>query len=118
MRYTGGAGPNRITVVTAPGDRFLVSDTAPITAGPGCTPATVGGGLFGVSCLAPRTANGQFRGFVINAGGGDDVVNNSSTAPMSANGGPGNDTLNGGFLRDNLRDGDGRDILRGNAGGR
>ncbi|WP_257459197.1 calcium-binding protein [Archangium lipolyticum] len=117
LRYTGGAGANRITVVTIPGDRFLVSDTSPITAGPGCTPTTVGGGLFAVSCLAPRTPNGQvFKPFRVDAGGGDDVVNNSSAAPMRATGGPGNDTLNGGFLGDNLSDGNGRDTLRGHGG--
>jgi Ca2+-binding RTX toxin-like protein len=117
LRYTGGAGANRITVVTVPGDRFRVSDTSPITAGAGCTPAPSVGALFVVTCLAPRNPDGQsFKPFRVDAGGGDDVVNNSSAAPMRATGGPGNDTLNGGFLGDNLSDGNGRDTLRGNGG--
>jgi len=117
LRYTGGAGANRITVVTLPGDRFQVSDTSPITAGSGCTPAPSVGALFVVRCLAPRNPDGQsFKPFRVDVGGGDDVVNNSSAAPMRATGGPGNDTLNGGFLNDNLGDGEGHDILRGNGG--
>lgn len=117
LRYTGGAGANRITVVTVPGDRFMVSDTSPITAGSGCTPAPPVGALFVVTCLAPREPGGQsFKPFRVDAGGGNDVVNNSSAAPMRATGGPGNDTLNGGFLGDNLSDGDGQDTLRGNGG--
>jgi Ca2+-binding RTX toxin-like protein len=116
MVVNGGDGPNRLTIVTAPGDRFLVSDTAPITAGPGCQPATAGGGLFAVSCVAPRHPNGQFLPFRVKAGGGDDVVNNSSTAGMRAQGDLGNDVLNGGILGDLLSDATGTDSLRGNGG--
>jgi hypothetical protein len=61
MVYTGLDGPNRVTVVNVPSDRFLISDTAPITSGAGCIPATVPAGLFGVSCTAPITPTGVSR---------------------------------------------------------
>jgi len=118
MRYDGGDGPNRVTVVIVPGDRFLISDTAPITAGAGCTPTTVPvAGLHAVNCLAPRVPGGQFfRVFRVDAGGGDDIVNNSSPVAMNATGALGNDTLNGGILSDILTGGGGRDVLHGNGG--
>jgi hypothetical protein len=115
MVYTGGDAPNRVTVVMT-GTAFLVSDTAPITIGTGCSPIPMGGGLFGAMCLAPKLNNGQLKRFTVHANGGDDVVTNSSAAGMNASGGNGNDVVNGGALSDGLTDIRGGDVLRGNGG--
>jgi Ca2+-binding RTX toxin-like protein len=112
----GADASERITVVNAPGgDRFVVSDTAPITAGAGCTPTPIAGaGLHAVSCLAPRLPSGEFRRFDVDAAGGDDIVNNSTVVGMIARGGPGNDLLNGGPRNDTISGDSGRDVLHGN----
>lgn len=118
MRYVGADASERITVVNAPGgDRFVVSDTTPITAGAGCTPTPIAGpGLHAVSCLAPRLPGGEFRRFDVDAAGGDDIVNNSTVVGMIARGGPANDLLNGGPRNDTISGDSGRDVLHGNGG--
>jgi Ca2+-binding RTX toxin-like protein len=115
MRFTGLAGPNVVTVVMT-GTQFLVSDIAPITVGPGCTPIPMGGGHFGAACLAPTFTNGQLRRFRVDTGSGNDVITNSSKASMTASGGDGDDVLNGGLPGDILIDSRGNDVLRGNGG--
>jgi Ca2+-binding RTX toxin-like protein len=115
MRYTGLAGANAITVKTS-GARFIVTDTAPITAGAGCATFAPGGKLFGVFCSAPKTSTGLYRKFFVQAGGSNDVVTNLSAAPMQADGGVGNDVLNGGAASDTLLDAFGSDALHGNGG--
>ncbi len=53
LRVTGLDGPNRLTISQVPGQNaFLVTDTAPITALPGCGVVSVPNGLFGVQCRA------------------------------------------------------------------
>jgi Ca2+-binding RTX toxin-like protein len=115
MRYTGLAGANDITVKTS-GVRFVVTDTAPITAGAGCATFAPGGKLFGVFCTAPKTSTGLYRKFFVNTGGGNDVVTNLSAAAMQADGSTGNDVLNGGEPGDILIDNFGSDVLHGNGG--
>ncbi len=118
LRITGLDGPNRLTITQVPGQNvFLVTDTAPIKALPGCGVVAVPNGLFGVQCRALVGSGGTpFRTFFVNAGGGADVVTNNAPAPMRADGGAGDDTLIGGAFGDILRDSNGSDVLRGNGG--
>lgn len=118
MRIAGLDGPNKLTISKLP-DRsvYLVTDTAPITAGPGCAVVSVPNGLFGVHCRAlTAVGSSPFRTFFVTTGSGGDVVTNHAPAPMFADGGPGNDVLNGGAFGDNLRDSSGSDTLFGNGG--
>ncbi|HEU5267703.1 MAG TPA: hypothetical protein VFU35_13430 [Jatrophihabitans sp.] len=115
MHYSGFDAPNAITVRSS-GARFIVTDTAPITAGAGCATFAPGGRLFGVTCTALTASNGALRPFFVFAGKGDDVVTNLAAAAMTADGGQGNDVLNGGALGDKLLDAFGGDTLRGNGG--
>ncbi len=117
LRVTGLGGPNKITVRAVTGQNlFQVTDTAPITAGVGCAPVAVQVGLFGVQCRAVPVGGTQFRSFSVTGGGGNDTITNFAPAAMRADGGPGNDILNGGSLGDILRDSSGSDTLRGNGG--
>jgi Ca2+-binding RTX toxin-like protein len=115
MHYTGLSGANVVTVKTS-GVRFVVTDTAPITAGAGCATFAPGGQLFGVFCTAAKTSTGSYKRFFVSTGAGNDVVTNLSAAPMQADGGVGNDVLNGGDPGDTLLDAFGSDVLRGNGG--
>ena len=117
LRITGLAGPNKLAISQVPGQNiFLVTDVAPISAGPGCAVVAVPDGQFGVQCRALLGSGTNFKTFFVNAGGGDDIVTNNAPAPMRADGGAGNDVLNGGALGDILRDSSGNDTLRGNGG--
>jgi len=118
LRVTGLGGPNKITVRAVSGQNlFLVTDTAPIRADIGCAAAPVQAGLFGVQCRAlPGSGGTQFRSFSVNGGGSADTITNFAPAAMRADGGAGNDILNGGGLGDILRDSSGSDTLRGNGG--
>lgn len=115
MRFTGLNGANQVTVGIT-GNRFLIKDIAPITAGPGCVVAGVEVGKFGVFCQIPLNANGTRRPFRVNLGGGDDTVTNTADVRMIAIGGSGNDTLLGGPAPDSLTDSFGGDVLRGGGG--
>jgi Ca2+-binding RTX toxin-like protein len=117
LRVTGLDGPNKLVVSQVPGQNvFLVTDTAPINALPGCAVVSVPDGLFGVECRAIVTTSGALKSYSVNAGAGDDVVVNKAPAAMKADGGPGADVLNGGEHGDILRDSSGNDTLRGNGG--
>jgi Ca2+-binding RTX toxin-like protein len=117
LRVTGLAGPNKLTISQVPGQNiFLVTDVAPISAGPGCAVVAVPDGRFGVQCRALLAGGTNFTTFFVNAGGGDDVVTNNALAPMRADGGTGNDVLDGGVLGDILGDSSGDDTLLGNGG--
>lgn len=87
LKYTGLDGPNKVTV-TLSNSRFVISNIAPISAGPGCVTTKVGAGLFGVECQAPKTTSGAFRSFQVTQGGGNDVVTNDTAIGVRANGAP------------------------------
>jgi Ca2+-binding RTX toxin-like protein len=114
LTYTGLAGPNHVTV-NVTGGRFVITDTAPISAGNGCLP--VAKGVLRVTCQVPRNANGTVKPFRVNSGAGNDVVVNKTSFGMLADGSSGNDVLEGGSGTDLLSDSFGRDTLRGNGGG-
>lgn len=115
MKFTGLDQANDVRVEIA-GTRYLITDNAPITAGAGCATTTVAGGRFGVFCQIPLNANGTRKPFSVKLGAGADRVTSTAAAGMKADGGPGNDTLLGGPLSDDLRDAFGGDTLRGGAG--
>ena len=58
----------------------------------------------------------MYRKFFVQAGAGNDVVTNLSAASMQADGGAGNDVLNGGDPSETLLDAFGSDVLHGNGG--
>ncbi len=117
LRITGLAGPNKLTISQVSGQNvFLVTDTAPIKALPGCAVVTAPNGLFGVQCRALTTTSGAFKVVIVNSGGGNDVVTNNAPAVLKADGGAGDDVLNGGALGDLLSDSSGNDTLNGNGG--
>jgi VCBS repeat-containing protein len=60
--------------------------------------------------------NGTASGAGVFLGGGDDVFNNQSNSTIRADGGNGNDTLNGSPVADSLAGGAGNDILTGGEG--
>jgi Ca2+-binding RTX toxin-like protein len=111
--YTGLSGANDIGVNVV-GGRFVITDSAPITAGTGCLPTAKG--VFEVTCQVPLNANGTPKTFRVSGGDGDDVVRNNTTLIMRADGGQGNDFLVGGSATDILSDSFGRDTLRGGGG--
>jgi Ca2+-binding RTX toxin-like protein len=111
--YTGLGAANNV-MVNLVGGRFVITDSAPITAGTGCLPTSKG--VFEVSCQVPVNANGTPKSFRVVGGGGDDVIRNTTAIGMRADGGTGNDVLEGGSGSDNLDDSFGRDTLRGNDG--
>src|SRR6478609_10771118 len=78
LRITGLDGPNTLMISRVLGQNaFLVTDTAPIKALPGCGVVTVPNGLFGVQCRALTSTSGAFKTVIVNAGGGNDVVTNN-----------------------------------------
>ena len=111
--YTGLAGANDIRVNLV-SNRFVITDSGPISAGAGCLPTAKG--AFEVSCQVPLNPNGTIRLFSVDGGAGDDRISNLTSAGMRASGGAGNDVLEGGSASDALRDSFGRDTLRGNGG--
>lgn len=111
--YTGLGAPNNITVNLV-GGRFVITDSGPISAGTGCLPTAKG--VFEVHCQVPLNTNGTPKSFRVVSGGGDDVIRNTSSISMRADGSTGNDVLEGGSGPDNLSDAFGRDTLRGNDG--
>lgn len=117
IRYVGqGAAANTVTVSGFGPDRFLLTDTLPIQAGPGCAAQSVPAGLFGVVCRAPVNAEGEFLRFFVDLAAGNDSVTNLAPAPMSAKGGAGDDVLTGGSLDDDFTDTAGANTIRGRSG--
>lgn len=54
IRYFGaGAAANNLTISGFGPARFLLTDTLPLQAGPGCVAQAVPAGLFGVACGRP-----------------------------------------------------------------
>jgi hypothetical protein len=102
---------NRLSFTIA-GDAVVVRDpSAPLTAGDArCTSS-------GVGELTCRGALGAPAGLSVDAGDGDDVVDDTATAlPMRVDGGLGKDTLLGGTGSDDLRPGLGDDTVDGGPG--
>lgn len=117
IRFAGlGAAANKVTVSGFGPGRFLLTDTLPIQAGPGCAPQAVPAGLFGVACRAPVNAEGEFLRFFVDLGAGSDTVTNLAPASMSAKGGTGNDVMTGGSLDDDFSDSAGANTIRGRSG--
>lgn len=97
--YLGLNGSNTVTLDLT-GGRYRITDTAPITAGAGCLVAKADPGQFAVLCKAPTKTNGALQTVRFDLAGGNDVVTNRTAAPTRADGGDGNDTLNGGPAND------------------
>jgi hypothetical protein len=117
IRFAGlGAAANKVTVSGFGPDRFLLTDSLPIQAGPGCAPQTVPAGLFGVVCRAPVSTEGEFLRFFVDLGAGSDSVTNLAPASMSAKGGEGDDVMTGGSLDDDFFDTAGANTVRGRSG--
>jgi len=114
MQYRGGTGDNKITV-TLSNQKFIVTDTMPIEAGANCVLVNPGVTPHTVSCTAFQ-AGGAVKQFEVRGQIGNDVITNSTAVPMKADGGEGNDVINGGSGPDDLTDLEGSDVLRGNLG--
>ena len=114
MVYTGNSA-STITRISLSGTTFTVDDDKPITAGIGCSP--VAGDPTQARCTAPKEANGAFKRFTVNAGSGNDTVFNLTAVGMIADGGIGNDSLNGSVAAgDSLSGSTDSDKLVGNGG--
>lgn len=114
MVYTGTTA-STITRVSLSGATFTVDDTAAISAGAGCS--AVAGDPTQARCPAPKEPNGAFKRFTVKALSGNDTVFNFTTIGMIADGGTGNDSLNGSVTAgDNLTGYSDSDKLVGNGG--
>jgi Ca2+-binding RTX toxin-like protein len=114
MQYRGGTGDNRITV-TLTDQHFIVTDSVPIEAGENCVVVNPGVKPHTVSCRAFQVG-GSFEQFEVNGQIGNDIITNLTAVPMKADGGKGNDVIDGGSGPDDLSDISGSDVLRGNLG--
>lgn len=92
MVYTGSSA-STITRISLSGTTFTVDDDRPITASFGCFP--VPGDVTQARCNAPKDTTGKFKLFKVNAKDGNDTVFNVTPVGMIADGGIGNDSLNG-----------------------
>ena len=117
IRFVGlGSAVNNLTVSGFGPDRFLLTDTLPISAGTGCAAQAVPAGLFGVVCRAPVNAEGEFTRFFVDLGAGSDSVTNLAPGSMSTKGGTGDDVMIGGSLDDDFSDSAGANTIRGRSG--
>jgi Ca2+-binding RTX toxin-like protein len=117
LQVSGDATPNNISI-TKSGATYLVTDTAGVTPGPGCS----GGGTT-VACPDP---SGSVVRVVANGWEGPDTLVLSAPIPGALNGGPQTDRITGGPAADRLigvgdadvlRGGDGPDRFNGGSGG-
>jgi hypothetical protein len=114
LLYRGGRGDNHTTIRLA-GQHFIITDTEPIIAEEGCVLINPGVKPFTVQCRAFKVGGG-FRQFEVRGQIGNDIITNSSAVSMKADGGEGNDVINGGSAGDDLSDIEGSDKLFGNLG--
>ena len=109
VEYLAAAGEVNVVTIARSGSTYTVTDSAPLTAGSGCTQVSAG--------QATCPATGVRR---VTARGGDlnDRITVSATAPNGVfiNGGPGDDDLTGGPGSDQLVGGTEDDALDGGAG--
>lgn len=106
LRHIASDGQTNVVTISDSASRVTVKDTAGLLAGEGCTQTNA----FTVSCQRPSNT------IVLDLKDGNDVVTTSSSVPINAYGGPGNDVLNGGPGGDGLFGDDGNDVVNGNAG--
>jgi Ca2+-binding RTX toxin-like protein len=114
MLYRGGTGDNKITV-TLTDQHFIVTDSVPIEAGENCVLVNPGVKPHTVSCRAFQVG-GSVKPFEVRGQIGNDIITNLTAVPMQADGGKGNDVIEGGSGPDDLSDIAGGDVLRGNLG--
>lgn len=105
LSYTANTGEVNNIVVSGDGVTVTVSDTAGVTAAPGCT----GAGAFAATCTAVTS-------MALTTADGNDTVANSTSLPSTLDGGPGADQLTGGTGADTLVGGGGDDTLSGGGG--
>ncbi len=108
LQVSGHPGEANDIEVTKVGNAYMITDTAGIVAGPGCS----GGGTV-VTCPDPMGTT--VRVLVAPADGADRVVIDLAL-PSLLNGGPGRDRLIGGSLRDRIIGKGDADRLFGRAG--
>lgn len=111
--YTGTSA-STTTIITLVGTTVTIDDSAPVTAGSGCT--LVPGDATKAQCTAFKEVSGAFKKFKVNTLAGIDTVNNKTFVGMIADGGSGNDVLIGGTGSDQLVGSLGHDNLFGNPG--
>jgi hypothetical protein len=119
LTYTGGSEANDVNVSVDVGGHLIVSDagvsSAITTTGSGC--AATADATPTVDCGVPSTSG--VTGIVVNTADGGDTItfgNQIPLASLTADGGPGDDTLNGGDNNETLKGGADLDSLYGNAG--
>ena len=117
LTITAGPGEtNAITLTSGNANPLWVEDTAGVTPGAGCEASSLPTRAF--CFLAP--AGLDAASVVVALGDGNDSFNadNAGTyiTTVTADGGPGDDTITGGFGNDVLRGGDGNDTLGGSGG--
>ncbi|MFC8453367.1 hypothetical protein [Kitasatospora sp. NPDC057223] len=101
IQYSASAGTANTAVFSSSGGLLQVSDSAGLLPGPGCTavnPTTVTCG----AAASVTAVNGY------GADGNDSLGAATLSVPVSLNGGPGQDTVQGGGGNDRLTDPDGR----------
>jgi hypothetical protein len=118
LTYTGGSEANDVNVSVDVSGHLIVSDstTSSITTGAsGCSSTSSSPPT--VDCGVPGTTG--ITGIVVNTADGGDAIafgNQIPLASLTADGGPGDDTLNGGDNNETLKGGADLDSLYGNAG--
>jgi Ca2+-binding RTX toxin-like protein len=108
VQVSGNPGEANDIEVTLVGSTYMITDTAGIIAGPGCS----GGGTV-VTCPDPM---GTVLRVVVAPADGADVAVLDATIPSLMSGGPGPDRLVGGPLRDRMLGRGDADRLSGRGG--
>ncbi|NUT47762.1 MAG: hypothetical protein HOV94_10710 [Saccharothrix sp.] len=109
IRYTAAAGDVNLIKISLANGAYLIEDSVPITAGPGCS--ALPPDPTKVQCLAMGVL-----GMDINAGDLDDTINNTTATSSFLRGEGGDDLLHGGGGDDTLRGGPGADTMYGHGG--
>jgi Ca2+-binding RTX toxin-like protein len=110
VRFTAAAGQANSLTIAISGRTITLDDKVAIKAGKGCK--AVKGDKTKVKCTTTKKPTG----LNVTLGNKNDFVDNESAVPLTANGGPGNDTVFGGSGKDTLNGGDGIDDVQGGTG--
>jgi Ca2+-binding RTX toxin-like protein len=106
LRHIASDGQTNVVTISDSGSKVIVRDTAGLAAGEGCKQTNA----VTVSCQRPTNT------IVLDLKDGNDILNTTSTVPVNAYGGDGNDVLNGGPANDGLFGDGGDDVVNGNDG--